>query len=229
MSTPAARPARPRRPTVVAAAAVDTVPATSAAQQILDATLALFKARGLASVSTREVAAATGLSRSHLYYYFGSWEQLRNAAFEQFAATELVAGQQALAVLPPAQALQAFVYECLPAQADASWVLWLHAGDEALCDQAFANVYLAAIRRWEALLAEVIERGVAAGDWRSHDPPRAARQVFALVNGYAGNLLVRPSRAAANAAFEEVMAAAICLLNPGEATRQRAAASKIAR
>jgi AcrR family transcriptional regulator len=203
----------PRSPRAAAVPAPAPV-ASATAHQILEATLALFKARGLAGVSTRDVAAATGLSRSHLYYYFGNWERLRNAVFEHFAAAELDAAERALAAVPPPEALQALLHESLPDQRDATWVLWLHAGDEALRDEAFAPVYLGIMRRWEGLLAAVVQRGVAEGVWQCDDAAQAARQLFALANGYAMHLLVQPSRAAAAKALEDVMAVARGLLLP---------------
>lgn len=186
---------------------------TETKQAILDTALLLFRQRGLAHVSTRELAEATGVSRSHLYYYFGNWAALRKAAFEHFAATELEQAREALGALPPAEALHAFLRECLPVRRDTAWTLWLDAWGEAMRDPDFAETYLRIMRMWESILTEVIERGRASGDLRCRDAARAARQLFALTNGYADDLLVRPSKSVGKLALEEVLEVANVLLH----------------
>lgn len=70
-------------------------PVAERKDQIITAALELFLRNGLASVSTRDLAEHTGLSRSHLYHYFSDWKTLRRAAFERFSEEQL-AGTQAL-------------------------------------------------------------------------------------------------------------------------------------
>jgi AcrR family transcriptional regulator len=180
--------------------------------QIVATTLALFRERGLAGVSTRDVAQATGMSRSHLYYYFHDWNTLRNAAFDHFAQAELGAAADALAGLSPQRAIVLFLKECLPASRNTAWSLWLDVWHAAMHDAALAQAHATYMRAWEALLAGLIARGCDAGDFRCADPARAARQLFALANGYADDLLLKPSRAAAKAALDEVLQVAALLL-----------------
>lgn len=69
-----------------------TVATPDAELQIREAALALFSARGFSSVTTKDIADATGFNAALIYYYFGSKEELfRRAvtlaverAFEQF-------------------------------------------------------------------------------------------------------------------------------------------------
>ena len=49
--------------------------------QIIAAALELFRRKGFADVSTRDLAEHAGLSRSHIYHYFGDWNELRREAF----------------------------------------------------------------------------------------------------------------------------------------------------
>jgi AcrR family transcriptional regulator len=183
--------------------------------EIIETTLKLFQEQGLAGVSTRDVAEAAGLSRSHLYYYFQDWETLRKAVFEYFVETELEATRQLVEGLPPVQAIRAFLQDCLPTEDDTVWTLWLDAWDEAMQDAEFAKTYLTKMRAWETILKDAIAQGCKTGDFKCKDPARVARQLFALVNGYADDLLLQPSHTAAQRALEEVLEVASVLLgNP---------------
>ncbi len=180
--------------------------------RILAAALALFKERGLAGVSTRDVSIASGLSRSHLYHYFADWSAMRNEVFAELAATEIAHMSKVLAKLTPKKALTFFVSELLPSQHDSSWSLWLDAWDEALRDAEFGEIYMSAMRDWEAVLAGIIKSGVKASEFKSDDPQRAAKQLFAMMNGYAADLLLKPSPRAQKLATSDVMAVAGLLL-----------------
>ena len=48
-------------------------------QEILDAALALYAERGVLGVSTREIAAAVGISQPALYAHFRSLDEMREA------------------------------------------------------------------------------------------------------------------------------------------------------
>ena len=106
-----------------------------------------------------------------------------------------------------------FLSDCLPSTADAGWALWLDAWDEAMHDAQMAQAYLVINAQWQGMLAEVIERGVAAGVFRCESPQRAARQIFALAMGYADDLMLNPSAESAKAVLDEVMEVARLLLD----------------
>jgi AcrR family transcriptional regulator len=186
--------------------------AASTKERIVATALALFKARGIAGVSTRDVSDASGLSRSHLYHYFADWAALRNGVFTQLAETEIEQMSFALSSLPPADAIAMVVKELLPVNRDSSWLLWLDAWDEALRDDTFAQIYLSAMQQWEAVLASVVMRGVEARAFKCDAPERVAKQIFALINGYAADLLLVPSRSAQKAALRDVTEVVALLL-----------------
>ena len=146
--------------------------------EILDHALALFAERGLAAVSTRDLAERAGLARSHVYHYFKDWQTLRCAAFARFAQRELEQARMELARLPGRQALEAFAAGWLDGTADPSAALWVDAWVEALRDPALAAAYNDAMRQWIVLLGNVLQRAGAPHD------ATLARQVFALINGY---------------------------------------------
>ena len=186
-----------------------TIPAN---ERILATALALFKERGLAGVSTRDVSEASGLSRSHLYHYFADWNALRNGVFTALAAKETGEMSQAVDALPPARAIMLFIDQLLPSNRDSSWMLWLDAWDEALHDDEFAKIYLDAMQQWEAVLATIVKRGVAMKVFSCDTPKRATKNLFTLINGYAADLLLAPSPKAKKVAMRDVSAVAAMLL-----------------
>ena len=181
--------------------------------QIIAAALELFRSKGFADVSTRDLAEHAGLSRSHVYHYFSDWKELRREAFVRFANEQLDEVRAPLAEAPPLDAFVGFLRDCLPSTVDAGWALWLDAWDEAMQDPQMAQAYLVINAQWQGMLAEVIERGVAANVLRCDSPQRAARQIFAVAMGYADDLMLQPSTESAEAALDEVMEVARLLLD----------------
>ena len=146
--------------------------------EILDHALALFAERGLAAVSTRDLADKAGLARSHVYHYFKDWQTLRCEAFARFAQGELHQARLSLARLAGREALETFAAGWLTSTGDPAAALWIDAWVEALRDPDLAVAYNEAMRQWIELLEDVL---------RGADMPHEgvlARQVFALINGY---------------------------------------------
>ncbi|MBI6656204.1 TetR family transcriptional regulator C-terminal domain-containing protein [Pseudomonas carnis] len=186
---------------------------TDRKDQIIAAALELFRSKGFADVSTRDLAEHAGLSRSHVYHYFSDWNELRREAFVRFANEQLDEVHEPLADAPPLEAFVGFLRDCLPSTADAGWALWLDAWDEAMHDAQMAQAYLVINAQWQSMLAEVIERGVADGVFRCESSQRAARQIFALAMGYADDLMLKPSAESAEAVLQEVLEVARLLLD----------------
>lgn len=186
---------------------------TDRKDQIIAAALELFRSKGFADVSTRDLAEHAGLSRSHVYHYFSDWNELRREAFVRFANEQLDEVREPLADAPPLEAFVGFLRDCLPSTADAGWALWLDAWDEAMHDAQMTQAYLVINAQWQSMLAEVIERGVADGVFRCESSQRAARQIFALAMGYADDLMLKPSAESAEAVLQEVLEVARLLLD----------------
>ncbi|WP_300246803.1 TetR family transcriptional regulator C-terminal domain-containing protein [Pseudomonas sp.] len=180
--------------------------------QIIGAALELFRCKGFADVSTRDLAEHAGLSRSHVYHYFSDWKELRREAFIRFANEQLEAVGEPLQGVAPLEALQGFLRDCLPDSAEDGWALWLDAWDEAMYDQELAEAYLKINGQWQQMLAQIVHRGVQAGVFRCSSPERVARQLFAQTMGYADDLMLRASPEAAAAALAEVLEVAGLLL-----------------
>lgn len=182
-------------------------------EQILTVAIALLTEKGLANVSTRDLAERAGLSRSHIYHYFKDWPTLRQEAFSQFSEMQLASLQRTIAGLAPKDALQAYIRDCLPQPGEVGMQLWLDAWDEALYDSELAHAYATTNTRWQQELSRIIEQGIQSGDFNCPNANRAARQIHTMSMGYADDVLLTPLELPLETAFAEVMEAADLILS----------------
>lgn len=70
---------------------------TSTRERVLDASLALFNARGFVRSTTAEVAEAAGINEGNLYYWFPRKEQLAEALFERFETAMIAVAEAPVA------------------------------------------------------------------------------------------------------------------------------------
>jgi len=70
---------------------------TSTRERVLDASLALFNARGFVRSTTAEVSEAAGINEGNLYYWFPRKEQLAEALFERFEAAMIAVAESPVA------------------------------------------------------------------------------------------------------------------------------------
>ncbi|MGU5814543.1 TetR/AcrR family transcriptional regulator [Aeromonas hydrophila] len=181
---------------------------------IIDAALALFKEKGMAATSTRDIAERTSLARSHVYHYFKDWKALCLCAVERFTYEEIDALRKDVLPLPTAEALSFYVRDNLPTRQDASWAIYLDAWNESLRDPVFATSYRKIIEAWREVLVQVLQKGVDSGDIAAGDLHRLARQITSLINGYADDLILDPAPDKVEETYSEVMAAVEKLVWP---------------
>ncbi|WP_370555018.1 TetR/AcrR family transcriptional regulator [Edwardsiella tarda] len=180
---------------------------------IIETVLALFKEKGMAAVSTRDVAEKAGLARSHVYHYFKDWKALSICAVEHFFHHEIAELERCLAPLTPSEALSVFIRDNLPARQDASWRIYLDAWNASLCDPQFAASYSQIITAWHRALENILLRGVQSGEFNIADTSRSARQIIALINGYADELILDPTPDRVALAQQEIMDVVLRLIH----------------
>src|SRR4029079_12537139 len=99
---------------------------------IVDATVRVAVAKGLASTTVRDVAAAMGTSSGLIHHYFASMDDVLAAAFERVASQDLALSASAMAAAAsPVEALRVFFRTYTPVDKDWSFPLWLDAWAEA--------------------------------------------------------------------------------------------------
>lgn len=155
-------------------------------QAIVDATLAVARERGLGATTVRDVAARMGTSSGLVHHYFKTMDEVLAAAFEQAAGRDFERARTAIEAQPdPAEQLEAFIRGYAPAQSDWTMQLWLDAWSEAARRPALQRVSLRLNREWQALVRDIIERGVAARQFSSADPDAAAWRLLSVLDGLA--------------------------------------------
>ncbi len=151
--------------------------------RIVDAAERVFAARGFAAATTREIAAAAGIQKRMLFYYFASKEELYAATLERIVA-DLVAVHErfrtdpgAVGVVEAAEGITALAATKL----DAVRVLLREIMDDGPHLPALAKRHLGPL--FERGAAEVA-RNVADGVFRHADPMHVLLHVGGLTLFY---------------------------------------------
>ena len=101
-------------------------------EAIRSAALQVAVAKGLASTTVRDVAAAMGTSSGLIHHYYDSMDDVLAAAFEQVAAQDLVLSARLMGEAgDPVEAMRVFFRTYTPADKDWAFQLWLDAWAEA--------------------------------------------------------------------------------------------------
>jgi len=152
--------------------------------ELLAAAVAVFGERGYRAASMRELARAVGLSKSALYHYVRSKEELLVALYEDVLAQRL-AEQKAVqsSGLPPDEALRTILVDRFVHACHNQELLRVFFEEEAeLPTELMATVRLRR-RQNENVIVALIEEGVARGVFSLAISPRlAARALAGAVN-----------------------------------------------
>jgi len=161
--------------------------------KILDAAIVLFIEKGIEKVTTRELTESVGISRSHIYHYFSNWQTLCLAALERFMRVDFEAFADSLTLLTPRQRLLTLFESHLPSAPDATWQLYASFWQTAAHNKAYATLADEMTTVWQGLVEGIIRDGVTDNTFHCADVPRTARQISAMLNGYADLLTINPS------------------------------------
>ena len=151
--------------------------------EIIDAALELFVAKGFMATRLDEVAQRAGVSKGTLYLYFENKEALFKAVVETLVVPEIDQTEQQI------QAFDGPASELI-SQLVKQW--WESVGESQLCGlpkliiseagnfPELASFYVEhVIVRVRRLIAQLISRGIAAGEFKPCDPAYAARLLLA--------------------------------------------------
>ncbi|MFH9657885.1 TetR family transcriptional regulator C-terminal domain-containing protein [Streptomyces sp. NPDC017248] len=162
-------------------------------EELLRAAIGQIEARGVAAVRIADVAATLGVSNALVLYHFSTKERLVAAAFAYAAADDLarlrgLLGRRTTAL----RRLRAAVRWYAPTGQAKGWRLWIEGWAVALREPALREVTRDLDRQWKAAITEVIEEGVADGEFTCADPAGTALRLTALLDGLAVQLTSYP-------------------------------------
>ncbi|WP_069741193.1 TetR family transcriptional regulator C-terminal domain-containing protein [Streptomyces sp. EN23] len=155
-------------------------------EELLRAAVEQIEVRGVSSVRIADVAQVLGVSNALVLYHFSTKEKLVAAAFAYAAEADLVHLRKLLARRTTAlRRLRAAVRWYAPTGTAKGWRLWIEGWAASLRDPALREVAGDLDQQWKTELAQVIEEGAAAGEFRCEDPRSAAWRLTALLDGMA--------------------------------------------
>jgi AcrR family transcriptional regulator len=168
----------------------------SAPERILEAACDLIAGEGIDEVRIARVATRAGASTALVHHYFSTREELLEQAlihsFEQ-------AGDERFQKPPGAeetatQALARGIGECLPlpGSQERQWVLWVELWLRAVREPELRPVAARLYRRYRAWMANLIQAGVASGEFGADvDIETVADVAMALLDGAGVRALIR--------------------------------------
>jgi AcrR family transcriptional regulator len=151
-------------------------------RSVLDAAARLFAERGFGGTNLQDVAAALGMSRPSLYYYFSSKEKLLEALLEEvtFSAERQSSDIAGQADLPADEALRLVIRN------HAAWILE-HGIEFRVIDRSDNELspelrerHQQSKRRVLDNVTKIIERGIRSGRFRDLDAKVAAFSVIGM-------------------------------------------------
>jgi AcrR family transcriptional regulator len=160
---------------------------------IADAARSVALAEGLAAVTLRSVAARAAVAPALVAHYAdGGMEALVAEAFARIVAAELAeVGALVREARSPRAALAAMIRTLAGGERDEVTAVWVEAWALGRRNDPLAAAVRAQMDAWQALVRDVVEAGVAAGEFRVADPAEAAWQVLAMIDGTGAQGLVR--------------------------------------
>jgi TetR/AcrR family transcriptional regulator, cholesterol catabolism regulator len=153
-------------------------------QEVYGAALRLFREKGYHATSMQDIAAAVGLYKGSLYHYIGSKEELLVEVFERGMGTLLREVERIAAEsgVPPATQLRRVIRAHVGAVAENLDALTVYFHEwRSLAGESMDNV-LAQRDRYAALVAQIVERGVHAGEFQTPDIRMATLGVLGMCN-----------------------------------------------
>lgn len=156
-------------------------------RQILDAARQVFSGKGFDNTNVSDVAAAAGVSQGTIYHYFDSKDDLFMAVFEDWLATCVYqADAESIGIADTAaDRLRAFAHataQTMSASADfipVQMEFWSHMLRNEVIRERFQLIF-AELRTF---LGQVIQAGVASGEFRRTDAEMLAAIAIAVYDG----------------------------------------------
>ncbi len=154
--------------------------------QIMQAATTLFALHGFDGTTTAEIAAAAGLPKANVHYYFGTKERIYRAVLEDILSLWLKEADYWIAPThAPREALQGYIRAKLALSRQRPEASRIYAG-ELLHGAPHIKAFLRFVLRDRVqVLAAVIEGWVAAGQLKPVDPAHLLFCIWAMTQTYA--------------------------------------------
>lgn len=187
--------------------------AAATREQILDAALLVFSRKGYSAATLQDVAAEAGLTRGAVYWHFkGKVELYAALVGERFARANEVFAEALSPRYSPLESIERLLtrsLEYLEEDPEYRAVLSITLFKTELLPElepAFQQK-IASVRRLVETIADLVRKGIAAGQIdRATDPKAAALAAVSLVNGATALHLMDPKALESKAAVRRMVA-----------------------
>lgn len=161
-------------------------------KQIREAAQSLAVEQGLHALTHRSLARSLGVSHSLVVHYVPELASLRAQTYGDLIRTELEEVQESIEGRGSALSKLAHLIDLLSVtgREDAAAV-WLDGWSIGRLDDAMAQVVRQSMAEWQRFLEQIIEAGVAEGDFHVEDVSGCAWELIALLDGLNAHMLVR--------------------------------------
>lgn len=165
--------------------------------RVLEAAVAAICERGLSGTRVADIARRAGMSPGNVMYHFGTLEEMLVEALRLANESFLAAALEEAGRLPAARdRLIRLVELGMPSdpaeEPGSQWLLWLDVWARSLRNATVDAHRRDLEGRWIGAYAGIVERGLAAGEFRpSVDPHDFAVRLAALIDGLGKSLILR--------------------------------------
>jgi AcrR family transcriptional regulator len=168
--------------------------AGDARERILDAACDVIAEHGMEDVRIARIATLAGVSPPLVHYHFATREALLSEALEH--SFELLGDIRTTGAddegWTAARKLGWMIDQSLPfpGMGDREWRLWLELWGQAARRPELRPVAARLYARYDAWIAEVVETGIAAGEFRARDAADVVQRLVAAIDGVGLRVLV---------------------------------------
>jgi AcrR family transcriptional regulator len=168
--------------------------AADARERILDAACDVIAAHGIEDVRIARIATLAGVSPPLVHYHFATREALLTEALEH--SFELLGDVRTTAADADgwtcAQKLGWMIDQSLPfpGMGEREWRLWLELWGRAARQPGLRAVAARLYARYDKWIADVVDEGVAAGEFRTSDAAAVVQRLVATIDGVGLRMLV---------------------------------------
>lgn len=160
--------------------------------EILAAAVAIARTDGLAAITVRAIAERAGVTQGLVAHYFPSMHELVARVYRDLVGAEVTEVRELVAERAGRRGrILDLLATVLDGTRDDVTVLWVEGWALGRSNPPLAVAVREQMAAWHALLVDVIDEGVDAGELHVDDADRAAWQVLAIVDGVNAHSLVR--------------------------------------
>jgi len=154
-------------------------------QRILEIAKDLFTRRGFSNVAIRDICKAASVTPPTVYYYFRSKEALFDAVVrESVSMAEFIAklNEECRKAKVPASQVHAFIHTYLSSFPKERLNVGLYVRHSTQLDSVGRDTLYSDLNRILSILANIVRKGIATGEFRKTDPRMAAECLLGMMN-----------------------------------------------